>query len=186
MKQKVTVPDIYVDTNIIRDFSDRRDTQSIHLLEIIRKKKWKCSSAVFTMMELCDVEKDYLFFQNTYVKQRWSVNRFLRERYRKSLSEVDFRNVKEYVDSVKETLSFITFFNLDQNGWNTALNLSMNTNLRASDCIQLATAVVSQCNSFITRDEHLESVITQLAKESDIGEVLTVFCPKDFLKAFEQ
>jgi predicted nucleic acid-binding protein len=186
MKIKISGPNVYVDTKIIRDYSDRRDPKSIHLLETIRNKKWKCSSSVFTMMELCDVEKDHLFFQNTYVKQKWTVDRFLRERYKRSLSDPDFKSVKDYIDNVTESLSFIEFFALREGGWNLALNLSMNTNLRAADCIQLATALSQKCESFVTNDEHFRKILKKLAGESDLGTFISVYDSKGFVQDLER
>jgi predicted nucleic acid-binding protein len=182
MKQRLSSLNIYVDTNIIRDYSERRDHKSIHLLESIRNKKWKCSSSTYSMMELCDVEKDQMFFQNTYVKQRWTVDKFLRERYKRLLSNADFQDVRKYIDNIKETLNFIGFFVLTEDGWNIALNLSMYSNLRAADCVQLATAISLKCNSFITRDDYLEKTVKSLNKETDLGEILEVFTPSSFLK----
>lgn len=185
MKMRPVSPTIYVDTNIIRDYSDRRDPQSIHLLETIRRKKWKCSSSVFTMMELCDVEKDHLFFQNTYVRQKWSIDRFLRERYRRTLTNSDFKSVQEYIANVKESLNFINFYALQEDGWNIALNLSMNTNLRAADCIQLSTAINLKSEILVTKDDHLQKVVKRVVEDSDGNIPLKVHDPKSFLQILD-
>jgi predicted nucleic acid-binding protein len=163
---KVPPNNIYLDTNIILDYIDKRDNQSTHLLETIRRKKWKCSSSVFTMMELCDVKKDQLFFHNTYVKQKWTIDRFLRERYKRNLSPSDLEDVEEYVKNINETLRFIDFLSLSEDGWNLALLLCATTILRAPDCIQLATAITLKCTYLVTKDEILQKVVNITNKES--------------------
>ncbi|MGD0036484.1 MAG: PIN domain-containing protein [Bacteroidota bacterium] len=177
---------IYLDTNIILDYTDRRDNASIHLLETLRnKKRWKCSSSVFTMMELCDVKKDHLFFQNTYVKNKWTIDKFLRERYNRNLVKSDFDDITGYVRNVKETLKFIDFLYLTEDGWKIALQLSTTTNLRTADCIQLATAITLQCNSLVTKDKFFQDVVKELNDKSE-NEIIKIKSPQVLTEEIEK
>jgi len=148
-------PIIYIDTNIGRDYTERRDIDSVYFLETIRDKKWNCISSVFLIMELSDIEKDKIFFNNKVIKKNWDVDHFLRERRKKDLREEDFNDLDGYVDIFLRSLKFISFYDSSEKGWNLALHLSTHSNLSATDLIHLATAFSLDSDIFVTRDEYL-------------------------------
>lgn len=107
------------------------------------------------MMELCDIEKDKILFNDRVVRRNWTIDRFLRERRKPNLKKEHFEEVDKYLDVFIRSLEFINLWVLDERGWNIALFLSINSNLSAPDVIHFATAFTYGCDIFVTRDDHL-------------------------------
>jgi len=143
---------LYFDTNIIRDYLENRNQESIKLVEYIRQKELECFTSTFTMMELADVQQDTIFFQRTVINKKWDVDKFLRKRRQKNLSQQDFKDLGEYLEMVEARLPFIGFFNLDEEGWQIAQYIASHSILSAVDTIHLATAYTSSCDIIITND----------------------------------
>ena len=91
---------IYLDTNIIRDYLENRNPKSVELVELARQKGWECLTSAFTMMELADLEQDSIFFQKTVIRKKWDVDRFLRERRQKTLSDNDYKDLEKYLNKI--------------------------------------------------------------------------------------
>ncbi|OGI27363.1 MAG: hypothetical protein A2359_04550 [Candidatus Moranbacteria bacterium RIFOXYB1_FULL_43_19] len=143
---------IYLDTNIIRDYLENRNPKSVELVELARQKGWECLTSAFTMMELADLEQDSIFFQKTVIRKKWDVDRFLRERRQKTLSDNDYKDLEEYLENIPIRLPFLTFFNLSEDGWRISQYIASHSVLSAVDTIHLATAYTAECNIVVTTD----------------------------------
>ncbi|USN95095.1 MAG: PIN domain-containing protein [Candidatus Nomurabacteria bacterium] len=143
---------LYLDTNVIRDYLENRNTNSIQLLELARHKGWECVTSAFTMMEVADLEQDSIFFQKTVIRKKWDADKFLRERRQKELTDSDYQDLEEYLDVVPVRLPFLTFFNLSEDGWQIAQYIASHSVLSAVDTIHLATAYSAKSDIVVTND----------------------------------
>jgi len=147
-------PVIYIDTNFILDFTEGRNSKCIYIIEKIRVKKWKCVSSTFAIMEISDIIKDN-FFVTKKLQKHWTINKILRERYKKDLSQGDFEDVENYIlNKIFGTYAFLQFLTPSKDGWVAALEFSTNSNISAPDIMHLATAWNAGCNILITSDKH--------------------------------
>ena len=81
---------IFLDTNIILDYLERRNNQSIILIERIKEKKIDCYCSLLLLLELLDVQKDNLFFTKLVIDKNATINEFLLDRHQKNLTKSDF------------------------------------------------------------------------------------------------
>ena len=145
---------IYIDTNFVLDFTEGRNDKCIYIIEKIRERKWKCVSSTFAIMEISDIIKDTLFVTKK-LQKHWTINKILRERYKKDLNQDDFEDVENYIlNRLFGTYSFIKFLTPSEDGWIAALEFSTNSNISAPDIMHLATAWNAGCNILITSDKH--------------------------------
>jgi predicted nucleic acid-binding protein len=185
-KKSEKVPWIYIDTNFILDCTEGRNTDSVVLMEKIREQKWKCISSTFSIMEISDIVKDSLFVSKK-LQRHWTINKILRERYRKDLSNDDFEDVEKYIfNKVFKTYSFITFLTPSQEGWITALELSAHSNIPAPDIMHLATAWNARCNVVVTSDGHFIRDSKKLIKKYPDLEKIKVCRPKEVIEVLKK
>jgi predicted nucleic acid-binding protein len=159
---------LYFDTNIIRDYLENRNTKSIQLLELARQNGWECITSAFTMMEIADLEQDSIFFHKTVTRKKWDVDKFLRERRQKELTESDYADLDEYLENVPTRLPFINFFNLSEGGWQISQYIASHSVLSAVDTIHLATAYTAGSDIVVTNDtgfiKHGNKILEQSKK----------------------
>ena len=183
------IPTIYLDTNVCRDCIKNRSKKakdSIHLLGIIKDRKWECITSTFTFMELYDIEKDELFF-NKKLRLGWEVNKILRERRHKDLSDSDLGEVQERIGEFYDEHNFIKFHQIDgEKGWETAEIISNNTNLSAADSIHLAVAWGSACDLLVTSDQDFIDETTRFFQENDFWEQMRICKPIEAVKVVEE
>ena len=149
----VEIPHIYIDTNIIVDVIGGKRRSSIHLMETIKEKKWKCSTSHFALMEALDVEKDNMFIFNK-LKEGFTFKKILRKRSEKDLPKNDLENIyNKLYNSFFISYKFVQFFWLTKIGWEKAIELCRKTNISAPDIIHLATAIEAGCDILVTSDE---------------------------------
>jgi len=167
---------VYLDTNILRDYTENRNQKSIEVVECIRLKGLECYTASLSMMELSDLQKDSIFFQKTVIGKKWDIDRFLRQRRQKDLSEDSYKEVEEYLSTVNTKLSFLKFANLSEEGWGIAQFISSHSPLTSVDTIHLTTAYTAGCNLLITNDNQFITAGTKIleksARKNDIHIVL--------------
>lgn len=167
----IRIPQIYLDTNVLRDCIKGRNHDSIQLLGKIRDKKWGCVTSVFTFMELLDVEKDDTFaFKKLH--RGWEFNRINRERNRKDLTIDELREVYRQVMTLGHAYKFIEVKSLDEKGWQQAFRISALTNLASADVIHLAVAMSSKCNILVTSDDQFNKNGNELLKKDGIEDVI--------------
>lgn len=153
---KIIIPHLYVDTNVFGGILEGQHKASIHLLETVKEKKWRCSTSVFTLMELSEIRQDNKFIYNqlglgTHIKKAY------RSLDQKNLSPYDLKDIQESIDILfPENYPFVEFFSLERTGWDRALELKATTNISAPDSIHVATAIEAGCDVLITLDTFLK------------------------------
>jgi len=182
-------PTIYLDTNICRDCIRNRtkiSKESIHLMGIIKDREWNCTTSVFTLMELYDLEKDDLFF-NKKLRHGLDVNSIIRQRQHKDLNKSDLQEVEEKIQSFYEEYKFINFHALEgTEGWTLANTVSRQTNLSAPDCIHLAVALGSNSHIIVTSDQEMISEGTKFLKENNYWNQIRISKPNDVKDTLEK
>ena len=173
---------IYLDTNVIRDYLENRNSKSIELVECVRQKNLECYTSTFTMMELSDLQKDTLFFQKTVVANKWDVDKFLRQRRQKELVIEDYKNVESYLGAMTTKLPFIKFANLSEEGWKIAQTIASHSPLTAVDTIHLATAYTANCNVLATGDKQFIECGNEILATSKRKNEMMIMVPTDALK----
>lgn len=166
-KNKISMNKIFLDTNIVLDYLERRNNHSIILIEKIKVKKIDCYCSLFLLLELLDVQKDTLFFNKLVLDRKATINEFLRDRYHKNLAKSDFESLNEKLDGIIQTLQFIHFYELSAFGWEMALAISSETNLLSQDVVHLATAITLNCNVLVTRDMAMIKDGTRILQDKD-------------------
>ncbi len=153
--RRTIVPHVYIDTNVLGGVLEGH-RPSIHFLETVKKKNWKCSTSIFTLMELSEIRQD-----NRYIYSQLGLGVHIKKAYRsldrKNLSLDELTSTQENIDTLfRENYPFVTFFTLEGTGWDRALELKATTNISAPDCIQLATAIEAGCDVLVTLDAFLQ------------------------------
>lgn len=152
------VPHLYIDTNVFDGILERQHRASVHLLENIKEKKWRCSTSVFTLMELSDIRQD-----NRFIHSQLGLGIHIKKAYRsldqRNLSLHDLNTTQEVIDTLfSETYPFVEFFSLvDEPGWDSTLDLKATTNISAPDCLHVATAIEAGCDVLVTLDTFLKN-----------------------------
>lgn len=152
----IIVPHIYVDTNVFGGILEGEHRASVHLLEAVKERGWKCSTSMFTLMELSEIRQDNKFIYNqlglgTHIK------RAFRSLDQKNLSLEDLKNTQDRIDTLfSENYPFVEFFWLEKAGWDRALDLKATTNISAPDCLHVATAIEAGCDVLVTLDNFLK------------------------------
>lgn len=157
MPDELVVPHLYLDSNIILDvLRDRRrhgELVSLKLLEHAKRDKWFISTSPFTLMEILDVEQDDMFFQ-IKVSEGHTVADVLRIRRQRDLSEERLDSISRRIhDRLRIAYGYIDYWELDSNGFDHAVELARITNITATDCLHLATALEAGCDLLVTTDE---------------------------------
>lgn len=144
---------LYFDSTVVIDLIRRRRTSSLKLAETARENKWKCVTSYFSYMEAFNVEQDTMFF-NVKVAEGDDVDSILRRRYDRDLDAKQLvKTERKVYEGIKTTYDFIDWVYLEEEGWNKAIDLCAETNISTSDCIHLATALITGCLLLITSDE---------------------------------
>lgn len=148
----MTMPNIYFDTNVLRDCIKHRNDQTIHVVETARDKNWLCHSSIFSIMELLDVRKDEIFVLKR-LQDGSEINQVLRERFDKNLTKEDFKQINDEIENFFKTHKFVKFMPLTDDGWNLAAEISSTSSISAADALHLATALKTGCDLLVTSDE---------------------------------
>lgn len=142
---------IYIDTNVIRDCIKRRKDYSLSLMKIIRKQNIESITSIFTLLELWRVEKEEDFFFRM-VRQGYDLNSILRQRSNKDLTDSELNAVNKRLDTFFKEYDCITPVQLDEEGWQFAVDITRTTNIEPADVMHLATALGVGCDLLITND----------------------------------
>jgi len=171
-------PIIYLDTNVLRDCVTKRNYNSIHLMNFIKKKKWRCVTSTFSIMELHDTEKDYEFFIKK-IKEGYEINEILSARRQINLNEMSLLKITGKIDMFLEKYKFLETWNLERDDdWVLANIISSSTNLSAEDSIHLATAFMTGSNLIVTRDGHFKKEGETFIKENGLWDKIRICEPE--------
>jgi len=149
------VPHLYVDTNVFVEIIEGQHQASIHLIETAKEKKWRCSTSIFTLMELSEIRQD-----NKYVYDQLGLGTHIKKAFRsldqKNLSLSELKQIQGKIDALfTNTYPFVEFFALEEKGWDRALDLKATTNISAPDAIHLSTAIEAGCDVLVSLDAFL-------------------------------
>lgn len=160
-------PVFYFDTSVIRDITEDRCDHSTRLSAIAKEKGWKCYTSVFALMEWIDNKQD-----DEYVAQerekREEYNKICRQRGQKILDPDSFVVVENmFKDAISEH-AHVKPIVPSRNIWNTALDITLVSNIFSPDALHLATAIESHCTFLATTDSPL---IKECKRLSEMGKV---------------
>ena len=169
---------IYFDTTVILDLlrPDRHSgaQDSVDLLDLAIGNKWECAASYFALMEALDIEQENMWFRSR-IRAGEDVDRLFRRRRKRdtlspqSLGRLSNQLYRKFVIEVQDFISWVTF---DAKGWELALELAMTSNIRAPDCIHVATALAAGSNMIITSDEVLRDLAKQHIQAAKPPELL--------------
>lgn len=174
---------IYLDTNVILDAIHKRYQPSEHLVDRIRKEKWRCSTSRFTMLEMLDIEHEERFADNlikqgilqSKVRDYMGVRR--QEKWALPKRELDEIRAALY-DALNKDFKFIKFRHpLTSKVWDKADDYCAITCISAPDAIHLASAIELGCDILVTRDGDFHNIADQF--------ILTIF-PEQIDNALKQ
>lgn len=168
-------PALYLDANVLLDIvRPQRRSEPKHLLEEWRARSWTCVSSYFGLMEALDVEQESMWARSQ-IRRGQSVEWLIRNRRERELSphargRVASSFFKEFVTEVQD---YIDWGSLDDEGWEEAIRLAMQTDCSAPDSIHVATALLYGCDVLVTWDEGLRRTAAREIPIATPGQVLS-------------
>ncbi len=151
----------YLDTVIILDYIKERNTKSIQFLENLRDNNdWIGCTSSFTKLELIDNLQSLEHMANLAIKENKTLDEITRTRNQRKLTKSELSSTAKKVEKFFKIFeNKIILFDLNENDWNKAIDLSKLINISAKDLIHLTVAIESKCDIFITNDSDLISNI---------------------------
>lgn len=181
---------VYIDTNIALDYITRRNTETISVLDKLKKKGSIIVSSSFLVMEAADFKKDSIYLTKKAIDEKWEIRKIIREKDQKDLKVGDFYNISDWIAELKSKLNLELFdFLINTDTWELAQYISQNSNLSAPDAIHLSSAIIAAqsgievnqdtivpCEIFISNDGFLKKEGEKLKKQLEISypEILTI------------
>lgn len=152
-------PAAYLDTNVLLDVVRGRNRDSSFLLQHASRRGWLLRSSFFALIEVVKNQQQADFLLRR-LRRGASVDDLLREAREPPLDTHQRSAVRNNLEQrLRSELRTIDWFNLDEIGWQAALDLTLDTNVSAADSIHVAVATASDCDFIITRDTKLTSAI---------------------------
>ena len=146
----------YVDTNIVLDIISNRKPVTTEIFDIVQDKKMKLCASHFTVMEAFDIRLEQAFVSQE-IKRGDSLENILKRRNDRNLTPPDLTDVYNLVliHFSQPYKKNIDFWNLNEDGWEYAIELMTKANFTARDAIHVATAIKSKSQNFLTYDSDL-------------------------------
>lgn len=155
-------------------------------MEFIKKKKWRCVTSTFSIMELQDTEKDYIFFTRK-IREGWEINEILSARRQINLNEATLARITKGIDKFLEKYKFLETWDLEKDDdWILANIISSSTNLSAQDSIHLATAFIVGSNLIVTHDNHFKKEAETFIKESGVWDKIRICEPEKVIDTLRE
>jgi len=166
----MVVPHLYLDTgvlvDVVRDIGD-----SFGLLGLARRRQWAISTSSFAVMEMLDIEQEDTFFR-VKVAQGTTARWAMRNRTKRDLSKTGLADIHKRIrDKLAALYDFIDYWELTPEGFDQAVKFAAESNIRAPDCVHLATAVEAGCDLLVTTDEFFAEEAKQYLPTSLPGRV---------------
>lgn len=158
---------IYVDTNLLLDFINKRRRTAVceFFFEKMKETKWECITSAFTLMELVDRDQ-WLTNTENLLRKGLLPTEIAREREQKSLEgkelEKDLKEVMNFFQANKKKIRVVK--SSEKDFWDFNIDLLGRINISAPDVIHLTTALTSGCEIFLSGDKHLISSIKSSRK----------------------
>jgi predicted nucleic acid-binding protein len=178
---------IYLDTNVILDYSLKRNNEATLLVESVRSRKWKIITSSFSIVEMSDWKKRDLFIRNK-LELNWSMDSIFSKKNNTDLGKYEFEKVEKWLLDSAITIKPDYIDLADGAAWGALREISTNTNLLAKDALHFCTAYVSalnkQCDFFVSSDGELRKEAQAYLKKVRKKKNLTILTPKGFVKKF--
>lgn len=172
--------DLYLDTTFLLDLvRPERRPKSAELFEEARSRGWTCSSSAFAQMEALDVEQENAWFL-ARVRAGKSLENLLRRRRDRDLGKNQLLRVFTRFSvalEAREARENVQWIALGVEETERAMDLAVETNIGAPDCLHVATALVAGCDGLVTSDEALKKAAQ---------EYITAVTPEELLKAIRR
>lgn len=157
-------PKPYLDTNVILDYIRKRNKDSVKLLKIIKRKKIKCCTSYFTLLELIDAEQENIWIK-TRINKGVTFDDIFRKRYPRELTKAQLRKAfskidRTFYDPFVET-KIVDIMIPNGNSWDSILHLLQRSNTTTNDVFHIDAALGSNCNIFISNDSDLVKLINK-------------------------
>ncbi|MCH8009021.1 MAG: PIN domain-containing protein [Chloroflexi bacterium] len=167
-------PTLYLDANVLLDIvRPQRKQESRLLLDECQQKSWVCSSSYFGLMEALDVEQESIWFRSEIRRGR-DVDWLIRRRRDRKLTSQARGRVQGafYRQFVADVQDAVRWHILDEESWEEAIRLAMETDASAPDCIHLATAKSAACDVLVTSDTQFQNAATGEIETANPEQVL--------------
>jgi predicted nucleic acid-binding protein len=169
-------PVIYLDTNVILDHLRQRNTDSMMLIETIKKRKINTWTSYYTLFEITEKQKEDTWVWKR-VKNKESLDDILRTRYPMKLNKDEMRSVYDNIQSKfwddyidKDVIKI----NLPRDDdWDKILDLITWHNISIGDAFHLQAAIQTSCDIFVTRDSQLANEIKAIEKDNQVNLIVT-------------
>jgi len=146
------------------DYIRKRNQDSIKLLKIIKRKKIKCWTSYFTLLELIDAEQENIWIK-TRIKKGKTFDDIYRKRRPRDLTNTQLLRAFGRID--KNFYNQFVITNIvdvmipNGNSWDSILRLLQRSNASTSDVFHIDAALGSNCNIFISNDSDLVKLINE-------------------------
>lgn len=164
MIQRRKKPRPYLDTNVILDYIRGRNHDSELLLETIKRRKIRCWTSFYTLLELIDREQENRWIWRR-VQNGETLDDILRHRYPRKLNESELQSVFDEVDKkfMKPFVDpdIVNVMVPTDESWSAILRLLRLQNFSTGDAFQVDTAMGNDCNIFISNDSDLVKMINE-------------------------
>jgi predicted nucleic acid-binding protein len=159
----------YLDTNILRDIVSNRNRESAVFFELAKALNLQCFTSTYALMELVDIKKDEIYFNDKVIGKGWDVGKFLKTRSHIQFMPHEIQLLEENLHQSLVTLldGNMQFLNLSDDGWGLALGLSSKTCLASDDSLHFATLLSNQCNFLVTNDQEFIKEAKAIISETD-------------------
>ncbi len=150
-------PAAYLDTNVLLDVLPDRDQDSRFLIQNAPQRGWFIRSSFFALIEVVKRQQQTRFLL-TRMRQGASVDDLLRIAREPKLSSQQRTAVRRDLEHrLSADFQAIEWFNLDQTGWQTALDFALDTDVSSADSLHVAVAASTDCDFVVTHDTNLQS-----------------------------
>jgi len=164
MSEEKIRPIPYLDTNVILDFIRKRNDHSEYLLHTILRRKIKCWTSYYTILELLDRTQESQWIHRR-TDEGASFDDILRKRYPRGLTKPELKASSGIIEK-----KFLTPFVAtdiigvkipEPEGWDDILELLTKQNFSIADAFHVHAAIGSGCNVFISNDSDLVGMINK-------------------------
>ena len=152
-KRKVKIPNIYLDTNIIRTLIEKRLPILVNLMRTIKDRKWACFTSTIAVLELSNLKKDDVYFRKK-INEKAEYKEIIKGRDQKKLEIKELREVNRYIENFFNRYPYFYAYQIPAEVWRDALKISFEANINSIDAVHLATALIFKANVLITSDTH--------------------------------
>jgi predicted nucleic acid-binding protein len=155
-------PKPYLDTNVILNYIRKRNDDSEILMLTILRRKIKCWTSYYTILELIDKGQESSWIYKK-AKDGATFDDILRKRHPRGLTKAELHDAfdvlkKKFFAPFIES-EIVAVMRPTYQAWDGILSLLQTQNFSTGDAFHVATALGSNCNVFISNDSDLVKMI---------------------------